>query len=173
MKPRYSYIESVANVYSTGRTLPFNIQAFCQEQGINYQEVLVDGSMSGASVVDGNGKHIFIKATDPEPRKRFTGAHEIGHLILHGDQAVNYNTNVAPFVLFRDSNAKTPDWREQEANYFAACLIMPADAIHARLEQYRSARMIGEDTIASLATDFGVSIQAMSIRLAQIGAVLY
>lgn len=170
MKPRYSYVESLASNLSSNKTIPLDVQNICKELNIHYHEENLD-NVSGASVVDGNLKHVFVNINEPETRKRFTGAHEVAHLLLHGDQAVNYNSST-PFVLFRDSNEKSPDWREREANYFAACLIMPSKELLSKIEKYKNTGISDED-INIIAEDFGVSSQAMSIRLAQMGILSY
>lgn len=68
---------------------------------------------AGALTVVGTRATIWVKNEDDSERKRFTIAHEIGHLLLH-------DTTTA----FRDSSySGTP--LESEANRFAADLLMP------------------------------------------------
>lgn len=57
--------------------------------------------------------YVFVSTSKSAERRRFDLAHELGHLVLHGD------TTTAP--QGRE--------REQEANIFASSLLMPADGI--------------------------------------------
>ena len=63
-------------------------------------------------------------------RFRFTVAHEIGHALLHGDsvdgdqgRAPLSGASLEPITISRSS--QTIQNREKQADYFAACLLMP------------------------------------------------
>jgi hypothetical protein len=64
-----------------------------------------------------------------EGRLCFTFAHEIGHWILHRE-LINYacrSNSLAGFIFCRMQDAKKPiEW---QADYFASCLLMPAEQI--------------------------------------------
>ena len=73
---------------------------------------------------------IVVNAAEPEPRRRFTIAHELGHWIcqcLEGS---------AEPVMCRDRDLSTAAdrAREREANVFAAELLMPEEAIRADVD---------------------------------------
>ena len=53
---------------------------------------------------------------------------------------------------------------EIEANQFAATLLMPTNLIRTELEKL-DVDTYGEDVIEDLANKFGVSVQAMTIRM--------
>ena len=57
--------------------------------------------------------------------QRFTAGHEIGHFILHPDVAGR--TLHREFPVGRSRAHRSP--REQEADYFSACLLMPRKAV--------------------------------------------
>lgn len=112
------------------------------------------------------------------PRKRFTIAHEIGHLIKHIDPDVGINEYID---TRKTLNRKASYWdsKEYEANNFAAELLMPAGL----LKEY-GAKIIAEYTrstgkkgvpidkfISRMAEKFNVSEQAMRYRLKNIGAI--
>ena len=69
------------------------------------------------------------------PRRRFTIAHELGHWILHKPGQQKLFCRRATLAPDQDPAAKTDDERpplpeiEQEANAFAAALLMPARLI--------------------------------------------
>lgn len=66
---------------------------------------------------------IFTDTCSRLSREIFTLAHEIGHAVLHMDADT-------PFI--DDSvtlSGRSTNEKEQEANYFAACLLMPSDEV--------------------------------------------
>lgn len=87
-------------------------------------------------------------------------AHEIGHFLLH--KAIT--------VLFSDTRQTLSDWHkkgkhEQEANEFAAELLMPADLFR----QLAVGRKLTLGLIEELATFFGISITAAFLRYVKLG----
>ena len=57
---------------------------------------------------------------------------------------------------------------EQEANYFAMCLLMPEDFVIAEMKKIGHFDIEDEIAIAKLAKKFRVSIPIMTIRLGQL-----
>jgi Zn-dependent peptidase ImmA (M78 family) len=97
---------------------------------------------------------IVVNAADNLVRQRFTMAHELGHALLHrqailGDPS-RYN------VLMRAPLGAVKDPWEQEANMFAAHLLVPRSL----LDRFRAAASERE-----LATIFLVSEEFMRFRL--------
>lgn len=116
---------------------------------------------------------IVVNDGHAEVRQRFTLAHELGHLLLH-----RYTTPHADgkfVVRFRNAKSATGSDREEiEANQFAAELLMPE-----RLVLGHATRLgldLGGDAdpeadaaaLARLAKRFRVSVQAMSLRVANL-----
>ncbi|MHB8469031.1 MAG: ImmA/IrrE family metallo-endopeptidase [Gaiellaceae bacterium] len=105
-----------------------------------------------------DGPVISANSRQSPGRQRFTLAHELGHLILghHADFHLDLLSSV---------NAGDPpgyDWRhERAANTFAANLLMPASMV-------RDDRRAGM-TPAQLAKRYGVSKEAVGIRVASLG----
>jgi len=98
------------------------------------------------------GWSIGVNAASSYTRKRFTIAHEIAHFLLHR----NYiGDGVFDDTFYRSEHLSGS--QETEANRFAADILMPY-----RLLQGIAPRAQGID---ELAKRFGVSQQAMSIRL--------
>ena len=93
-------------------------------------------------------------------RKRFTMAHEIGHMILHNHNSGN---NFRKAVL-KQNLINPPDATEAEANYFASYLLMPDNEIEKRLA-YTDVMPKGEELVSEMAKTFAVSPDAMRIRL--------
>ena len=102
----------------------------------------------------------------PRLARIITLAHEIGHAMLHlnGEQ---------PFI---DNNATiagaSSDEKEQEANYFAACLLMPSDEvdrfIDLELPDFEKNGLSGMD-IARIMSEFNVSYDVALNRLESLG----
>jgi Zn-dependent peptidase ImmA (M78 family) len=92
---------------------------------------------------------VWVNAVDAPVRKRFTIAHELGHLFLHplGQE-------------FRDATF-TGGPKESEANWFAADLLMPLWM----LDSYARSMGANADTLARV---FQVSSHAMGIQLAKL-----
>lgn len=98
---------------------------------------------------------IVLNGAEPITRQRFSLAHELKHVLDH--RFVD--------VLYRGVDAADrARWIEQVCDYFAACLLMPRPWI-------KRAYFSGTQDPAQLAARFGVSQQAMQVRLNQIGIV--
>lgn len=87
--------------------------------------------MEAAGTFDRRRRIICISTQFNYAVQRFTAAHEIGHSVLHRD--------IGRGVLHRDrpvyemTSQRPPI--EQEADYFAACLLVPLKLLHEAFEQ--------------------------------------
>jgi Zn-dependent peptidase ImmA (M78 family)/DNA-binding XRE family transcriptional regulator len=91
---------------------------------------------------------IFLNTSRSAERQRFDAAHELGHLILHGEQEMDQSTSKE---------------REAEANRFAASFLIPRSAL---LTQ--SMKNASLDRILAAKTFWKVSAMAMTHRLHEI-----
>ena len=82
-------------------------------------------------------------------RKRFTLAHELGHMVI----------DPAPGMSDEDI--------EKAAHRFAGAFLMPADTLRAEMGSNRSSVSLGE--LVALKERFGVSIQAIAYRCKDLG----
>ncbi len=104
---------------------------------------------SGLSYWNGHEWIIALNAADSLARQRFTLLHEFKHIVDHGVAGRLYRSR----------------WEaERAADYFAACALMPKPALK------RVFCTITQD-VADLAEHFGVSQQALRVRLEQTGLV--
>lgn len=127
-----------------------------------------DGALSGMVYRREDGNAIIgVNSLHPPNRRRFTVAHELGHLLLHGDEL--HIDEGFPFAFRDEVSSLAVDPAEIEANQFAAELLMPqewlASEIHGQHLDIES-----EEVIAALAKKFGVSLQSMTHRLTNLGA---
>lgn len=68
---------------------------------------------------------IGFNPTESKTRQRFTIAHELGHFELHKQDSGLFVDKEFK-MLFRDQNSSSGEIRkEQEANAFAAAILMP------------------------------------------------
>lgn len=100
-------------------------------------------------------KTIFLNADESPARQAYTLAHELAHYFL------NHKPNEYG-VYRRDSLYKTlKPAKEQEADFFAAELLMPRDLVEQTLKKYH----LQKEDVVTLAKIFGVSRAAMTVRL--------
>jgi hypothetical protein len=95
---------------------------------------------------------VYYNPDKPEVRRRFTIAHEVGHVVLHG----------VPHAAAARGGGGRFRAREREVERFAAELLMPASFVRAAVTRYGAAA----DRLAAL---FRVSRRAMEIRLEELG----
>ena len=105
--------------------------------------------------IDNN--QILFNDREPEVRRRFTIAHELGHFVLQHGHA------------FRDPNKNFSignyDPREVAANKFAVELLMPEVAVRQFVEKEK----VYDAQV--LADRFGVSLTALRFRLENLGLI--
>ncbi len=98
----------------------------------------------------------------------FTLAHEIGHILLHFNTEQKFIDNTATIAGHSD------DEKEQEANYFAACLLMPSDEIDRYIDMeipnYEQCGFTALD-IARMMLEFNVSYDVVLNRLESLGKI--
>lgn len=111
---------------------------------------------------------IFTNSSSRLSREIFTLAHEIGHVLLHlnGDQPfIDNDTTIM---------GRSNDEREQEANYFAASLLMPSEEvdrfIDLELPDFEKQGLSGMD-IARMMSEFNVSYDMVLNRLESLGKI--
>lgn len=120
--------------------LPIDPQVVCKAMSTpGYQITIEEKSMisegfHGISMGDTNGAAILINEAIANPhRKRFTAAHEIGHVHLHiqTNKQSQFQCSEKDFL----SNSKQNSNFEKEANEFASSLLMPASIIASEIHQ--------------------------------------
>jgi Zn-dependent peptidase ImmA (M78 family) len=118
-------------------------------------------------------------------RYRFTLAHEIGHLVLHGDVIKEHLSKASDgfLMLWETLNQEEYAHAERQANVFAAALLMPVHHLQARfvsaterlanvnlsfdyLESYAKMKVV-----RAICSEFGVSPESLRIRLVREGLI--
>ena len=98
---------------------------------------------------------IAVNSARPLCRRRFSIAHEIGHYIL-GHNSLLFSGSGGEGMIKRDPK------QERAANAFAAEFLMPKIALSREAHKY---------SLRGLARRYMVSMQAMEIRLKELGLV--
>lgn len=125
----------------------------------------LEPELSGMLVREDGDVVIGVNKHHPLVRRRFTVAHELGHLELHPGRALILDTSVR--VNFRDPvSSLATDREEIEANRFAAALLMPQELV---VQAAVGAPRDPDDLVRSLARRFKVSQPAMGYRLINLG----
>ena len=98
---------------------------------------------------------IAVNSNRPLCRRRFSVAHELGHYVL-GHNSLVFSESGGGGMIKRDPR------QERAANAFAAEFLMPKKRLAREAHRY---------TLRALALRYKVSMQAMEIRLKELGLV--
>jgi len=157
--------------------LPIDVEGIVRYLNINYAstpDFRKFKTIGSITLIDGKPK-IWVNPMENSmvERKRFTIAHELGHLMFNHLSSIKQNIDDDVISLNRDDNW---DELEMEANGFAAQLLMPASIVKEELEKYitdyqRKTHQTpsNEDKVVALSTVFNVSRAAMEYRLSKLG----
>jgi Zn-dependent peptidase ImmA (M78 family) len=137
---------------------PVDVAEVARRLGLAIFERNLATGVSGALVRDASYGTtsefvIFVDDSEAYVRQRFTAAHELGHFVLHRDQIGN---GVEDNYMLRAQGFT--NLAEQEANRFAAELLMPRPLIEHLISS-------GTHTVPQLAKALQVSEIAIGIRL--------
>lgn len=123
-----------------------------------------EGELSGMVHRRPDGKAVIgVNSMHSANRQRFTIAHELGHLLLHGEDEVHIDEK-RPIGRRDELSSQAVDPREIEANQFAAELLMPESLVRGSVAALDPKTSV-EEAIDKLARTFDVSPQAMTHRL--------
>ena len=111
---------------------------------------------------------IFTNTSSRLSREIFTMAHEIGHVVLHLDSSNSFIDTASTI------SGRVSDELEQEANLFAACLLMPSDEVDKfldlEIEDFKEKGLSVMD-IARIMSEFNVSFDMALNRLENLGKI--
>ena len=167
-RARYSKAEQVATslLSKAGiRSPAVDIEGMMNQTGIEIRAGNL-GAISGLIARREGRVIVCVNSNHTAQRQRFTMAHEYGHYFLH--EGLVSHSDESFRVNYRDVNSSTAtDVDEIEANYFAACILMPKSF----LDELNAAECLDNDAeVKRMAKRFDVSQHAMSLRLAHLYA---
>lgn len=156
--------------YAAGETsIPIDPTRIAQHLGVRVVVKDFSEELSGVLIRKGNASTIAVSASDGPLRRRFTVAHECGHLALGHQGEIFIDKQV---INRRDGNSSLAiDDQEIEANQFAASLLMPRDEIVAHLDRLHQSYRLRAVLIELMAGTFRVSKPAMEYRLVNLGLI--
>ncbi len=151
---------------------PVEIVRICRENGIKVFEEYLDSEVSGLIVVDdkewkkyNTNQFIIVNLAESAVRRRFTIAHELAHFVLHR----NGNKLYAHRDMINEGNVRNSI--EQEANYFAANILMPEKLVKEKVENLKNetwGKLPNFVIVREIADHFVVSESAAEVRLKQL-----
>lgn len=149
---------------------PVDVQKIACSAGATISRKAVDDQLSGFLLRrPGNQAPVIgVNRQQAPARQRFTIAHELAHLLLHATAPVHVDRTL---VNLRDAHSSEGTSEEEmEANLFAAELLMPASFLQRDVAQLSTAFDVDDELqVGRLAKRYGVSNQAMTIRLSRLG----
>lgn len=138
---------------------PINPVQIARSLGVEVIFVTFSEESRGVSgFFDCEENSIFVNEEEVPLRQTFTVAHELGHSVLHRDWAKSAEYQ----VLWRDPTKQHQDFREREANAFAAELLMPRQLMDQYWDRF---------SVSELSRLFAVSVPAMKVRLSSLYGV--
>jgi Zn-dependent peptidase ImmA (M78 family) len=145
---------------------PVDLFGIVKRMEVQLLEYNLGDGTSGVLVIQNGKGTIGFNPRDAHVRRRFTVAHELGHYVLHRTTNDLFVDNFF-LIKFRGNNSYTGDdyLHEQEANAFAAALLMPENFIEEEMKKMEYRGLTEADFIGRLAKKFEVSIPAMTYRL--------
>ncbi|MEG8045256.1 ImmA/IrrE family metallo-endopeptidase [Sphingomonas aerolata] len=159
----YSHRERISDkdfeiLESFSSDIPVKVGALAEALGLKVMIATLPMNISGLIQPETDG-HFVIKVNrfESKERQRFTIAHEIAHYLIHRDKI---DAGVVDSVLYR---SKLSSRTEAEADRLAADIVMPRQAVAGAVRKQGGNR--SEQVVQDLATAFGVSKQAMAIRV--------
>lgn len=150
----------------SGSRIPVDVYAIALAEGIVVMDDDLQDNISGVLFAESDPVIIGVNRRHHHNRKRFSIAHELGHFVQHR----NVSKLFIDVFLRDERSSEGVDSQETEANAFAAALLMPKEAIFKYLHEYPTDPH-DEVGIRRMAARFGVSTQAMIIRLTRLNLV--
>lgn len=97
--------------------LPISVSGICKNMGIKIKYYIPEDDNSGMSMILDGEPVIFVNQNESTERKRFTAAHELGHILLG---------HVGKYNLVNREPSGNDNPIERAANIFASRLLAPA-----------------------------------------------
>lgn len=175
LKTRFNEIEKltlgILSQLNIGKA-PIDLEKIADSYKINLTCYDLGDEISGMLVLNGEHATIGFNCNNIPQRQRFTIAHELGHYFLHKPKGNDVFIDKDFLVrIYRGDKTYTDreTKQEQEANAFAAALLMPKSFIDAEIRKKELFHLNETDLINELSRTFDVSVAAMSFRLTNIG----
>jgi len=148
------------------RSTPVDVEGLALALNLKVERHNLSDEICGMIKKADNNYVIVVNQHHIQTRQRLTIAHELGHYIYHknkiGDGIVDnalYRQTTYSGITNNNINAKD----EQQANNFAANLLMPSSSIEKIIKE------LGKIDANELAKRLNISVRAIEIRLNNLG----
>lgn len=156
---------SLAEHFYTGT--PVSLEDIARDEDVFFYYDHYENHFDGMLVYDAGNFHIHLNEdrgnTRNSSRGRFSFAHELGHYFIDEHFQGLKNGTLKVHGSFHSLFQK--DILEREADYFAACLLMPED----EFKKQALRKKFSFEAILDLSKQFKTSVVATTIRFAEIG----
>ncbi|HVT85633.1 MAG TPA: ImmA/IrrE family metallo-endopeptidase, partial [Chitinophagaceae bacterium] len=166
--------EEIANEFSEGNLTLLEDIALFEDIPIHYDnyENAFDGMLFYDTISKDFHIHINIDNGNKQGSKRgrFTLGHELAHFFLDQHRLGLKYGLLEPHASFHDLNQKS--LIEEEADYFASCLLMPQNKFKNHSIEYKRKtgnRKFSFNTLYDLSESFQTSILSTLIRFGEVG----
>ena len=165
-------VERILFVTETKSSFPIDIFSICEQLGFSFARISKEKTREykGILVVNkfnnvGRFTSRRIIGINPEfnlQETRGVIAHELGHYFLHADRSGNQIN----FKVVENKNENTP--KEQEANYFAAALLVPTFDFKTRIHDPNFEKLEYNEKIRKLSDFYCVKEDCIKRRFDEI-----
>ena len=115
-----------------------------------------------ASAASSKRKIIGVNRERSLEWKRFVIAHELAHSFIH------WNPEMEKGIYLHRENRKGKDEQENDADFFAACLLMPRKSFKSEYEKLSAAGYSRTDTCFKLVEIFKAPFESVSRRIDEV-----
>ncbi len=151
---------------------PVDLTKVASHLGAEVRQETFEDMVSGVLLIKDEQRHVMVNRTHHPNRQRFSVAHELGHLVLHHNEGdrLFIDTHLRMYQrvgkpsssFYQQPGSSTTPHEERQANQFASALLMPRELL---IQATKDRDLWDELDVSALASEFGVSEQAMAIRL--------
>lgn len=146
-----------------------DIVDFVKKSGFSVGNALLPDSEDGflairpSSKVKGNvDKTIGVNVNRLLELKRFIIAHEFAHSVLHYKDGQ---------IFLHRENKKGKDGEENDADYFAAALLMPQESFKRTYQQYKDEKLAENVIYLKLAAVYKAPLESVLRRISEVNSI--
>ena len=164
------------------KILPIPIEEIIElDCGLILEKISLEENILGKIIFDSKKIQVDKSLEDASGRNRFTLAHELAHWILHKDlilsdtnyyQTSMFDNNQHQYVCKKQTKPNSKKREEWQADYFAACLLMPKDLVYENYKKITGSTkpqsFSYKNCVKKLSDIFQVSQESMKIRLKEL-----
>lgn len=146
-----------------GFGIGLNLELFLRNLGVVvvFEPLGDDKAFSGMALKQGGECFMLVNSSVARGRQNFTIAHELYHLFVQPNFHVRY--------CYTGRFGKQDDPEERNADYFAACLLMPKSRIMQAVADLAPGASLPLAAIVHLEQEFQCSRKALLARLVELG----